>query len=143
VRTTLRAQPRYRALLAQGGPRRRRTAKVAGNPISGAYWPLTLELVHLGMGEAKWLEEAPTPILRKLHAAKASIIEWTAPPKVFLESEDSDDMDPDYAIEDYGADYGGDEGESDEEALDEKSPPAVGTPKLLDVFFELFNKPKT
>ncbi|CDX42724.1 exported hypothetical protein [Mesorhizobium sp. SOD10] len=29
VRTTLRAQPRYHAMLAQGGPRRRRTKSLA------------------------------------------------------------------------------------------------------------------
>jgi hypothetical protein len=93
---------------------------VEGSPHAGQYRPLTLELTHLDEADPAWLA-APTPMaLRGLHDAKVSIIDWNALPHVFIESrrgEDSDDDDPDYAIEDYGADYG-ESGREDDEVDD-------------------------
>jgi hypothetical protein len=80
---------------------------VEGNPFAGAYWPLTLELTHLGMADPAWSVAPGSPPVRALHNAHVSIIDWDAPPKVFA-SEDpdmDDDDDPSHAIEDFGSDY--------------------------------------
>ena len=73
------------------------------------------------------MESADTlPALRALHVAKASIIDWEAPPKVSATASSPDDgSGPDYAIEDFGSDYGDDfwqedEDEDDEEATEER-----------------------
>ncbi|MEJ1119765.1 RNA-directed DNA polymerase [Phyllobacterium sp. CCNWLW109] len=97
-------------------------ATVAGNPYSGPSWPLTLEMVHLGISNPAWEQTPASDSLMGLHNAKVSIINWNAQPRVFEEEEpdgDGDaqgDDDPDYAIEDYGSDYG-DEDEDEDENL--------------------------
>jgi hypothetical protein len=94
---------------------------VEGNPYAGSYWPLTLELTHLGIAAPEWLPgSTPAPLLA-LHNAQASIVDWDAPPKVFaVEGLDLDDDDePDYAIEDYGSDYGDEDEDEPEPELDE------------------------
>lgn len=96
---------------------------VEGDPFSGAFWPLTVELVHLDEADARWSVGATPPGLRLLHEARISIIDWTARPRVFAESspdKDEDDDGPDYAIEDYGADYddGKEEDEDDSDVVD-------------------------
>lgn len=101
--------------------RQKLTAKVVGNPISGAFWPLSLELTHLRRGNPLWLAERLPPHLLILHRNKASIIDWDARPKVYGDSPDSDDDEPDYAIEDYGADYGADENTDRDEDEDDNS----------------------
>lgn len=98
---------------------------VDGDPFAGSFWPLTLELSHLGEGDPNWNTNSTSAALRKLHDARVSIIDWQAPPKVFLreapsgddESNDGDDGFPDYAIEDYGSYYGdgADDDENEEE----------------------------
>ena len=45
---------------------------VEGNPFAGTYWPLTLELNHLGMADPAWLAMKSPPSLRALHDANAS-----------------------------------------------------------------------
>lgn len=88
---------------------------VTDNPLAGSSWPLSLELVHLGKGDADWIDAKIPPALRLLHEQRASIINWSARPPVFDESGEDDDL-PDFAIEDYGADYGsGDEDEEEDE----------------------------
>jgi hypothetical protein len=90
---------------------------VEGDPYSGSFWPLTLELVHLNRGDSSWTAKDTHSSLRVLHDAKASIIDWGALPKVFEISRSDDDDpsrdEPEYAIEDYGSDYGDDETEGD------------------------------
>jgi hypothetical protein len=82
---------------------------VDGDPFAGASWPLSLELTHLAEDDAKWSAAATSAVLRTLHDAKISIIDWDALPKVFVESptgsDDGDEGRPSYAIEDYGSDY--------------------------------------
>ncbi|SSC71452.1 unnamed protein product [Ciceribacter sp. T2.26MG-112.2] len=92
---------------------------VADNPLAGSAWPLSLELIHLEKGDAAWIDGSLPLAMRILHEQKASIIEWSARPRVFDEPDDDDDM-PDFAIEDYGADYGGSEADEDEEDLPER-----------------------
>jgi hypothetical protein len=83
---------------------------VDGDPFAGPYWPLTLELTHLDKSDPKWGGSSTQGVLRTLHDAKISIIDWNALPRVFIvEPPDGDGDDgPDYAIEDYGSDYGED-----------------------------------
>jgi hypothetical protein len=91
---------------------------VDGDPFAGTFWPLTLELAHLGEGDPKWTGHSTIEVLRTLHSAKISIIDWAAPPKVFLHAPENGDDDhggPDFAIEDYGSDYGEIGGEEDGE----------------------------
>ncbi|WP_128406402.1 RNA-directed DNA polymerase [Rhizobium leguminosarum] len=114
-------------------------AKVPGNPIAGSFWPLTLELVHLGYGDPSWLAEADLPSsLMALHAAGASIIEWKALPKVFEEKDEpAEDWKPGYAIEDYGADYGADDDEEEEDYLTHQSDlttslPGIGSASVVN-----------
>ncbi|OCJ14909.1 hypothetical protein A6U89_22670 [Agrobacterium sp. B133/95] len=99
--------------------------KVVESPIAGPFWPLSLELVHLGKGEAAWLREKIPAYLLVLHQKQASIIDWEAKPKVYDDSPDDDGDEPDYAIEDYGADYGSDDvpgDHDDDDEYDELSP---------------------
>ena len=90
---------------------------VESNPHAGAFWPLTLELVHLDEADPKWNVGVTPHALRCQHDAKVSIIDWNALPRVFAETPaDDGDNGPDYAIEDYGADYGeGTGGDNDDE----------------------------
>jgi hypothetical protein len=95
---------------------------VDGDPFAGAFWPLTLELTTLGKGDPSWKTRSTLGVLRTLHDAKISIIDWEALPKVFLErlnreDDGNDDDGPDYALEDFGSDYGEDgENEDDEDS---------------------------
>lgn len=91
---------------------------VADNPLAGDMWPLSLELAHLGKGDAAWIDTKLPIAVRILHERRASLIEWEARPRVFDEPEDEDDV-PDFAIEDYGADYGSDASDCEEDE-DEK-----------------------
>jgi len=104
-------------------------ACVSGNAFAGSFWPLTLEMIHLGIGNPLWMKEVANPSLRRLHELKASIIDWSARPRVFDEDEpdggnDGDD-EPDFAIEDYGADYGDYDDEDNEEGGKTVADPAT------------------
>ncbi|QOF73173.1 RNA-directed DNA polymerase [Aminobacter sp. SR38] len=84
---------------------------VDGTPFSGAFWPLTLEMMHLGIADPIWNRDTAHVSMRSLHNAKVSIIDWDAPPRVFDGEKDKPrppwlDWQPDAAIEDYGDDYG-------------------------------------
>lgn len=84
--------------------------RVEGEPYGGCFWPLTLELTHLGHADPAWAKVTSAAALRLLHDAKVSIIDWNAKPRVFSEL-DSDhmrsepDWEPESAIEDFGTDY--------------------------------------
>ena len=107
---------------------------IDGDPFSGAFWPLTLELSHLGEADAKWAESSTANALRTLHDAKISIIDWKAPPKVFLDvppgGDDDNDDGPGYAIEDYGMDYGEGSEENDEDEDEHFIWPVPSPPEL-------------
>lgn len=111
--------------------------KVVESPIAGPFWPLSLELVHLGKGEPAWLREKLPAYLLVLHQKRASLIDWGAKPKVYADAPDDGDDEPDYAIEDYGADYGSDETpdpDIDEDEIDVFSAPDHEA--AIDRFFE-------
>lgn len=111
-----------RKLTADRRLREKLIKKVVGNPIAGPFWPLSLELVHLGKGKADWLQEKIPAYLLILHQKRASIIDWGAKLKVYKDAPDDEDDEPDYAIEDYGADYGSDDssyGEDDSDDSDD------------------------
>ena len=95
---------------------------VNGDPFAGPFWPLSLELTHLGAGDPDWEKADTLAPLRTLHKAKVSIIDWRALPKVFLfpAPRDEDDEGPDYAIEDFGSDYEDDEDEDEEDEDNEE-----------------------
>jgi hypothetical protein len=94
-------------------------ARVAGNRHAGQFWPLTLELDYLEIPETTTQVEGDGAA-RVLHESGASLIDWNAAPKVFLE-EDQWSGRPMKAIEDYTSDYESDEGE-EENDLDSFSP---------------------
>jgi hypothetical protein len=107
--------------------------KVSGDPFSGSFWPLSLELEHLGAGDPGWASGRTPQVLRTLHLARASIIDWNAVPKVFTEAvgQEPDPPDePDFAIEDIGSDYIGDDDEDDEA----EEPVDVEDPNFLSPF---------
>jgi Reverse transcriptase (RNA-dependent DNA polymerase) len=88
---------------------------IEGNPFAGAFWPLTLELCHLNEADLAWSKGTTPKALRALHDAKVSMINWNAPPRVFVEVSSGDDGGgPDYAIEDYGLEYGERKGKTDD-----------------------------
>jgi hypothetical protein len=92
-------------------------AVVSGDPYAGAFWPLSLELTHLGVGDPAWEKADTLGPLQTLHKAKISIIDWATPPKVFVTvpSSGGDDDKPQYAIEEFGSDYEEEENEEVEE----------------------------
>lgn len=79
--------------------------RVEGNTYSGAYWPLTLELTHLGIanGSAVTASGAELP-LRALHDGQLSIFDWSAGPVVFKLPPGKKGK-PKRAIEAYTSDY--------------------------------------
>jgi hypothetical protein len=90
---------------------------ISGDPYAGAFWPVSLELTHLGAGDSAWEKANTLAPLRTLHKAKISIVDWAAPPKVFSSvPSPGDEGGPEYAIEDFGSDYEGDEGDEGDEA---------------------------
>jgi hypothetical protein len=108
--------PKNKMALDRKLPKKLR-ALVSGDPYAGAFWPLSLELTHLGVGDSEWEKADTLAPLRTLHKAKISIIDWSAPPKVFATppSPGGDDNEPHYAIEDLGSDYEENEDEEQEE----------------------------
>lgn len=117
---------------------------VDGEPFAGMFWPLTLELTHLGKGSPKWAKHPTIAPLRSLHDAKVSIIDWSAPPKVFSRrlydgDDDGDggavDILPKFAIEDYGSDYTEDDEDWNEEehGEDNESGPSPMPPWSKDI----------
>jgi hypothetical protein len=96
---------------------------VEGCPFAGAFWPLTLELNHLGIALPSWKKASATPSLRALHDAGVSMIDWNALPKVFDANHPNkninDNDDPGHAIEDYGFEYSESDEENDDNDNDE------------------------
>lgn len=114
-----------RGLLEDKRWRSKLMASVEGDPLSGPYWPLTLELTHLRKGDPAWLSgSSAPPLLKALHEQRKSIIDWDAPPKVFDEMGGAPDTPPESALEDYGDDYGEFSDEIDED--DEDPDPTIG-----------------
>jgi hypothetical protein len=109
---------------------------VSGNPYSGSYWPLTLEMVHLGVDDPSWRKEISIPALRLLHDNKASIVNWDALPTVFFDDHGNDEVvaEPDFAIEDYGDDYGNGEELNEDEVGEREENHA--TPTDLDTLID-------
>jgi reverse transcriptase-like protein len=88
--------------------------RVEGDPYSGSDWPLALELNYLGHGQKiPWKAATCHQDLQSLHKARASIIRWDAPPKVF--EEQGNDPTPPRAIEKVGSDYEDDETYEDDD----------------------------
>lgn len=110
--------PTHKAASDKTLPEKLRQA-VTGDPYAGPFWPLSLELTHLGAGDANWEKADTLPVLRTLHKAKISLVQWNAAPKVFatVDVPDWAPHHPDYAIEDFGTDYG-DDGSAQDEAPD-------------------------
>jgi hypothetical protein len=90
--------------------------RVEGDPFAGECWPLTLELYHLHQEDVNWALATTLPVLRSLHNKRISIIDWSAPPRVFATPTRA----PSRAIEDIGSDYAEDEedGEDEEDEQD-------------------------
>jgi hypothetical protein len=102
-------------------------AAVNGDPYAGAFWPLSLELNHLGVGDPGWASAETLAPLRTLHKDKISIINWSALPKVFVSGPPpGGDVDgPRYAIEDFGSDYEEEEDDDEDDEEDGSQGPAV------------------
>lgn len=95
-------------------------SRIDGDQFASAYWPLSLELNHLGINPTQGHTEPPLAIL---HNANASIIDWQAPPPVFvLEDDEEEEVEvPEFAIEDFTSDYESDE-EEPEDGFDVHDP---------------------
>ena len=86
---------------------------VDGDPYAGPHWPLALELNYLSQTNLSWSGKTGDAALGSLHAARASIIQWEALPKVFRADRASAEANlPEAAIEDFGSDYRGDGAET-------------------------------
>lgn len=97
---------------------------VEGDPLSGPYWPLTLELTHLRKGDRRWLSGSSIPpVIIALHAQRKSIIDWDALPKVFGDADGIPHDVPEKALEDYGDDYGQFHDDDEEQVDDEGDEP--------------------
>ena len=104
---------------------------VDGDIYAGRHWPLTLELTHLDIASPAPLHSKSIEALQILHKGKASLIDWDARPRVFVDEPDKPNLDgpPEHAIEDYTSDYDsdGDENDGEEDEGDEgggNEPPA-------------------
>ncbi len=116
---------------------------VDGEPFAGRFWPLALELAYLKQADTAWASSETLEVLRSLHKHKASIIDWSASPKVFVETDFEGEY-PDYAIEDYGLDYDNDD-EDEDDLDDEDKPgefPTARPPSWPPKGFNPFNRPK-
>lgn len=97
------------------------TRAVGDDQFTGAMWPLSLELYHLGHHAVLDAHRPPgNELLAAWHAAKASLLDWSSMPRVFErdDGEEDESWEPDYAIEDYSSSYD-DEDEVDESEEDE------------------------
>lgn len=87
--------------------------KVGGDPFSGEAWPLTLELVHLGIAKPGGAPPQLGNILDAIFVEQRSLINYNALPKVFIDDEGNNLPRPRFAIEAFTSDYDDDD---DEEA---------------------------
>jgi hypothetical protein len=111
-----------RGLTADNDLGKKLWAAVDGDVFAGRYWPLTLELIHLGIVNPAPQNSRTEAPLRVLHEANASLIDWDARPRVFGDGppESGADADyPDHAIEDYTSDYDKDEDDEDSDEEDD------------------------
>lgn len=91
--------------------------RVGDDPFSGEAWPLTLELMHLGIARPGGLPASRGDVLDEIFAQQRSLINYNARPKVFVD-DDGNQLDrPQSAIEDFTSDYD-DEDEDDGEDED-------------------------
>ncbi len=114
-------------------------SSVEGNHFTGPYWPLTLELMTLGLAKPATLDDGGgDEIVSKLHANGGTLIDWGAAPAVFERSERPEandwfvDEGPEEAIEDYTSDYDDDEDE-DEDGDDLVPDPGLELPDIGDL----------
>lgn len=93
--------------------------RMEGNSYSGPFWPLTLELQHLGIANSNAVTasgaEAP---LRALHDSGMSLFDWLSGPAVFKKKGGK----PSSAIEAYTSDYDDSDGMDDEDGDDHVDP---------------------
>ena len=90
-------------------------SRVEGNPYSGTGWPLSLELVHLGIGGFDFAPfEGTERGLTLLHKDGLSIVDWSALPKVFFDDDGDPIAKPRRAIEDFTSDYDADDEDDDD-----------------------------
>jgi hypothetical protein len=89
---------------------------VEGRPISGADWPLSLELNKLEVPVPASIDLGGPEALKSIFDAQASLIDWNAHPGAFIDNDDGFDPNPSSAIEASGSGYEDDEegGEDDD-----------------------------
>jgi hypothetical protein len=97
--------------------------RISGNTFVGSWWPLLLELNHIGKLPRNWGDQTLPASIRTLTDAKVSIINWGAQPRVFdiPPDESISARAPSRAIEHLGSDY------RDEESAPESLHSLVGT----------------
>lgn len=105
---------------------------IDGNLFTSQWWPLSLELNHLGIANpAPQAVLGAEEVMRLQHEGSASIVDWDARPAVFSPDRDDDDLmledEPDHAIEDYTSDYDDEEEEEPDHAdFDDLLDPGLG-----------------
>lgn len=91
---------------------------VGDDQFSGALWPLSLELYHLGHHNGLDAHRAPgSDLLDAWHVAGKSLINWDGLPRVFERDDDEPeqgDWEPEFAIEDFASAYDDDDEEQDD-----------------------------
>ncbi len=98
-------------------------ARVGDEPFSGAVWPLTLELIHLGIARPGGPLPPRGNVLDEIFVRNRSLISYEARPKVFIDDEGNPLETPESAIEDFTSDYDDEEeDEADAEGPDSEMP---------------------
>ena len=96
---------------------------VEGRPLSGASWPLVLELVHFDIGPPAHVDLDGPAAVKAIFDEKCSLFAWERHPEAFLDADDEIELDPDSALGDLGGGYEDDEeGESGEEEGSDEEP---------------------
>jgi hypothetical protein len=77
---------------------------VEGRPLSGAAWPLALELTHLQIAPPPAIDLGGPAALRGIFDEGCSLFEWERQPPTFLDADDELEIAPETALGENGSD---------------------------------------
>jgi hypothetical protein len=88
---------------------------VEGRPLSGAWWPLVLELSHLDIQAPAGIDLGGPAALKAIYDESCSLFAWDRHPSTFLDADDEIELHPDTALGEFGSGYEGDEADEPDE----------------------------
>ncbi len=86
---------------------------VDDEPLAGPQWPLSLELNHLGIAKPRKIDLKGPEELAGIHTVKASLVNWDALPRAFLDDDNELNEKPEFAFERRVSSYDDDDDELD------------------------------